>query len=331
MGLRNKFIASVEQTGWFGPGAAAVASMRAELLTDLDAARKERDALRREVQRWQQLHRFVPPGHFYSPMPAGADIERDAARLFPAPPPRTLPGIDLREAAQLRWLEECRSLYAEMPFAAEPQGGLRFGFENGAYSYFDAIVLYFMLRRLRPKRVIEVGSGHSSCVTLDTDARFLGGATDLVFVEPYPELLRSLLAPGDAERITIVPERLQDVPVALFESLGENDLLFIDSTHVGKIGSDVCALFANILPALKPGVFVHVHDIFYPFEYPRYWFDEGRAWNEAYLLRSFLQYNSSFQIEFWNHFMSIFHADLLGETMPLCLRNTGASLWFRRV
>ena len=122
MGLRNKFIASVEQTGWFGPGAAAVASMRAELLTDLDAARKERDALRREVQRWQQLHRFVPPGHFYSPMPAVADIERDAARLFPAPPPRTLPGIDLREAAQLRWLEECRSLYAEMPFVAEPQG-----------------------------------------------------------------------------------------------------------------------------------------------------------------------------------------------------------------
>ena len=105
---------------------------------------------------------------------------------------------------------------------------------------------------------------------------------------------------------------------------------FVDSTHVGKIGSDVNYLFNEILPSLQPGVVVHVHDIFYPFEYPRYWIEEGRAWNEAYMLRCFLQYNSAFNILLWNHFLAQFHSAYFQEHMPLCLANTGASIWLRR-
>lgn len=291
----------------------------------------ERDDLRREIERRDRAPGFVPPGHFYSPIPAFDDIGRDAARLFPDPPPGTIPGIDLREDTQMTLLESFGAAYAEMPFTPEQQPGLRYRFENGAFSYSDGIFLYFMLRHCRPRRVIEVGSGHSSCVILDTNERFLGNTAETVFIEPYPDLLHSLLQPGDADRITLLPQRLQDVPLDLFRTLAENDILFIDSTHVGKIGSDVLYVFNEILPALRPGVVVHFHDIFYPFEYPRYWFDQGRAWNEAYLLRSFLQYNEAFRIELWNHFLLSFHHDFFARAMPLCPPNPGASLWLRRM
>ena len=183
------------------------------LLDARDRLMVERDDLRRQITHLQSLNRFVPPGHFYSPIPAAEDIVRDQARLFPNPPPRTLPGIDLREAEQMALLTECIPFYADLPFKPHATPGLRYHFENGAYSYADAIFLHFMLRRLRPRRVIEVGSGHSSCVMLDTNAMFLDNSVDLTFIEPYPELLHSLLQPGDAERVRIVPDRLQDVPL----------------------------------------------------------------------------------------------------------------------
>ena len=200
---------------------------------------------------------------------------------------------------------------------------------NLAYSYSDAIMLYCMIRHLKPRRIIEVGSGHSSCVILDTNEIFFANRIETVFIEPYPDLLLSLLKPGDENRIQIIPKRLQDVASSLFSSLDANDILFIDSTHVAKIGSDVNMVFAEILPALHPGVHVHFHDIFYPFEYPKYWIEEGRAWNEAYMLRCFLQYNSRFSIELMNTFVQQFHRDLFEQNMPLCLRNPGASIWIR--
>lgn len=299
---------------------------RARFATEREQMLADRNDLRRQIEK---LNRFVPPGHFYSPIPAMDDLARDQARLFPQPLPRIIPGVDLREAAQMAMLEECIPLYAEMPFGPQPKPGLRYHFDNGAYSYADAIFLYFMLRRSRPRRVIEIGSGYSSCVTLDTNELFLGNTVETIFIDPYPELLHSLLQPGDAGRIRILPDRLQDVPLELFASLGVGDILFIDSTHVAKIGSDVVAIFDHILPSLQPGVVVHFHDIFYPFEYPRYWLEEGRAWNEAYMLRAFLQYNAAFRIELWNHFLWTLHQQFFAEHMPLCNNNPGASLWLR--
>ncbi len=295
------------------------------LQTRLDALCAAYDRLGAELE---SERRFVPAGHFYSPVPSPAEIERDAARLFAAPP-RTLPGIDLREPAQLALLDALQPFYAELPWSARPGNGLRYGFDNGAFSFGDAIMLYAMLRHVRPRRMIEIGSGHSSCLTLDTNERFLDGALDTVFVEPYPELLQSLLRSGDTERVRIVPTRVQDVSPALFDTLAAGDILFIDSTHVGKIGSDVNYLLHEILPRLAPGVFVHVHDIFYPFEYPRFWLDEGRAWNEAYLLRCFLQFNETYEIVLWNSFLAYFHPERLHQ-MPLVMQNPGGSLWLRR-
>ena len=276
------------------------------------------------------LNLFVPPGHFYSPLPSIEDIRRNEARLF-APPPRELPGIALNEAGQLALLAEFQSYYDAQPFTPERSPGLRYFFENPAYSYSDAIFLHCMIRHVRPRRIIEVGSGYSSCVTLDTNERHFDNSIACTFIEPYPELLRSLVRPDDLPRIEILERGLQDVELSRFRALEANDILFIDSTHVAKIGSDVNYIFAQILPALQPGVYVHFHDIFYPFEYPKAWVLEGRGWTEDYMLRAFLTYNVSFEIKLFNTFLERFHREWFALHMPVCLRNEGGSIWLRRV
>ncbi|MFM0351449.1 class I SAM-dependent methyltransferase [Paraburkholderia sp. RL17-347-BIC-D] len=272
---------------------------------------------------------WVPNGHFYSPIAPQEEIEKDADRIF-APWPRTLPGIDLREDEQLKFLEVVRGFYADLPFKAEKVEGLRYNYGNQAYSYSDGIILNSMLRYARPKRVIEVGSGHSSCMTLDTSEIWLDNSVECTFIEPYPDLLHSLLKPGDEERISILPTRVQDVDLSVFKALEADDVLFIDSTHVSRVGSDVNRLIFDVLPTLAKGVYVHVHDIVYPFEYFRGWIEAGRAWNEAYLLRAFLENNSDFEIVMFNTFMEHFHEDYFAKHLPLCLLNRGGSIWLRK-
>jgi hypothetical protein len=117
----------------------------------------------------------------------------------------------------------------------------------------------------------------------------------------------------------------------MFERLDAGDMLFIDSSHVAKAGSDVNFLVFEVLPRLAPGVLVHFHDIWYPFEYPRQWLDEGRAWNESYLIRAFLMFNPAFKIVLYNAYVTRFHQDYLAGAMPLYLKDTGGSLWLQRV
>ena len=283
---------------------------------------KERDSLRRDSG-------FVPPGHFYSPIPSFDEVERESARLF-GHVPRTIPGIDMREDDQLALLEQFVPFYDQQPFSATKTGEHRYHFENPAYSYSDGIFLHCMIRHLQPKRIIEIGSGYSSCVTLDTNELFFDNAIETTFIDPYPKLLHSLMTKEDKRRSRVLPHRLQDVDVREFASLGPNDILFVDSTHVSKIGSDVNRIFCDILPALASGVHVHIHDVFYPFEYPKQWLLDGRAWNEIYILRAFLEYNDRFRIVVMNTFLQYFHEDFFRDRMPLCLKNPGGSIWLRR-
>jgi hypothetical protein len=298
------------------------------------AAQKQKFAAEREMwkSRLKELERdcgFVPPGHFYSPIPSLEEVSKDDEAIFGAMP-RGIPGVDLREEEQLQLLHTLLPYYREMPFQDKEQEGLRYYFDNPSYTYSDAIFLHCLIRHLRPKRFIEVGSGFSSCVTLDTNDRFFAGGIDVSFIEPYPDLLKSLVSDSERSKIKIIQSRLQDVNLGLFDSLQSNDILFIDSTHVSKVHSDVNRVIFDILPRLAPGVHVHVHDVFYPFEYPKAWIMEGRAWNEAYLLRAFLQYNSAWRVVLMNTYMEIFHAAFFKEHMPLCLKNPGASIWLRR-
>jgi len=291
---------------------------------------KERDQLHNLVTAWKRHLRYVPPGHFYSPIPNLDEVRENESAIF-GRSPEALPGIDLAEASQLRLLDEFKTYYAELPFTPNKTPELRYFFENSSYSYSDAITLYCMIRHARPKRIIEIGSGHSSCVTLDTNELFFSGEIKTTFIEPYPDLFLSLIKPSDKESIQLLPNKLQDVNPAVFQSLEANDILFVDSTHVSRINSDVNRILFEILPALKSGVYVHFHDVFYPFEYPKEWVYEGRAWNEAYALRAFLQFNNAFRIVFFNTYLEHFHRAIFEEHMPLCLKNPGGSIWIQRL
>jgi hypothetical protein len=272
---------------------------------------------------------FVPNGHFYSPIPSLDDVKRDWSRIFRPDVGRPI-GIDLRESEQLALLRTFAGLQADLPFEDKPTNGLRFGFENPAYSYSDALFLNATLRHFKPSRLIEVGSGHSSCMTLDTNDIWLDGKMQCTFIEPYPELLTSLLKPEDLERITVLPTRVQDVGLDVFRELDAGDVLFIDSTHVSKVGSDVNYLFLEVLPSLNADVLIHVHDVFYPFEYPCDWILDGRAWNELYLLRALLQQSAAYEIVLMNSFLAHEHRGELGNNMPLALKNPGGSIWLRK-
>ncbi|MFM0145466.1 class I SAM-dependent methyltransferase [Paraburkholderia sp. RL18-085-BIA-A] len=272
----------------------------------------------------------IPPGHFYSPIPSLDDVRREEAKLFDTML-KTMPGVDLREQEQLRLLEQFADrFYNDMPFQTNKVEHLRYYFENPMFSYADAISLYSMIRHLKPRQIVEVGSGFSSAVALDTNDLFFGGQIHTTFIEPYNERLLSLINQQDKGTSKIVESRVQDVDSAVFSSLAENDILFIDSTHVSKIGSDVNRLFFEILPALAKGVYIHFHDIFLPFEYPPQWIYEGRAWNEAYVLRAFLQYNQAFEVILMNAFMGMHHGAFFHEKMPLFMKNTGGSFWIRK-
>jgi predicted O-methyltransferase YrrM len=277
----------------------------------------------------ERYRTWVPPGHYYSPYPDLADFEERADRLFETT--RDPPAVDLREREQLAMLDVLAPLMVDLPFPAARGDEHRYWFDNPAYSWGDGAVLHAMLRHVRPRRVVEVGSGHSSALLLDTVDGWLDPGVDLTFVDPHDELLRSLLRPGDEERVTILGAAVQDVDDSVFTRLGADDVLFIDSTHVVKAGSDVNHLFFEVLPLLAPGVVVHVHDVFHRFEYPAHWVHEGRAWQEVYLLHAFLMYNHAFEILWFQHLMWMRHRESIEAKVPGVARNPGGNLWLRRV
>ena len=272
--------------------------------------------------------RFSPPGHFYSPLPSREEVAEAFARGGFGPP---FPAVDLNEAGQLDRLERFAGWYPEQPYPEQPSPGWRFHLDNPSYGHYDAIMLYGMLREARPRRIIEVGSGFSSAAMLDLNERLLGDAVHFTFIDPDMTRLRPLLRESDAARFRLIEQRVQDVPLETFGALQENDVLFIDSSHVSKIGSDVNRLYFDVLPALAPGVLVHIHDVAGNLEYPRHWLDEGRAWNEQYLLRAFLMYNPAWRIELFTAWLWNTQHRLIAERMPLCARGGGGQMWLRKM
>jgi predicted O-methyltransferase YrrM len=293
---------------------------------------KENDRLRAALAELRAAQsdwaRFFPPGHFYSPLPSRAEVAEAFARGGFGPP---FPGIDLNEAGQLARLERFAGWYPEQPFPEHATPGRRFHLDNPSYGHFDALMLYSMLREAQPRRVIEVGSGFSSAAMLDLNEHVFGGAVQFTFIDPDMKRLRPLLRPDDERRATLIEQRVQEVPLAIFAGLGANDVLFIDSSHVSKIGSDVNRLYFEVLPALAPGVLIHIHDVAGNLEYPKEWYDEGRAWNEQYLLRAFLMHNPAYRIELFTGWLFNTRHDWFRAHMPLCARGGGGQLWLRKL
>jgi hypothetical protein len=212
----------------------------------------ERDSLKQRCEQLETLLANVgyPPGHFYSPIVDVSDshaIESVRNRVnapLPAGIKIDLPAMTL----MMRRLAEHHRLF---PFPRHQVAGYRFYFDNPFFGCYDASILFSMLLEVGPRRIIEVGCGHSSCLLLDTNERFFDGALNLTFIDPSLETLQHHFGDHGSGEARLISSPVQDVAMEVFEQLEENDILFLDSSHVSKTGSDVNYLLFEILPALK--------------------------------------------------------------------------------
>jgi hypothetical protein len=272
-------------------------------------------------------------GHFYSPVVNPDELVGQEARLWPAHP--KILGIDFDDAEHERMLRDVFPLYIgdyDYPERLEETSDLTsFYTQNTEFSWLDSRALFVMLRYLEPKRFIEIGSGFSTLLTADVSHRFLGGRMQLTCVDPYPrQFLRGSIA-GLTRRIE---DKVQNVPLSVFEELQAGDVLFIDSSHVAKTGSDVNFIYFEILPRLAKGVFLHIHDILLPHDYPKAWvLSENRSWNEQYLVRALLMYSTRLRVKFGCSHAFYRFPDLVKDALALPSGRSfaGGSLWIETI
>jgi Methyltransferase domain len=279
----------------------------------------------REIFRLWERHGFhVTPVHFYQPIP---DTQSLRETLWDRP--SELVGIDMNDAMQLdllrNYFPKFRHEYDQFPVepTGEPSG---FHLNNGLFDGTDALVAYCMIRHFQPRLIIEVGSGFSSLVAAEAIAKNKNSA--LICIEPFPP---DFLRQGFPGLHSLVEKKVEDIDLEFFSQLEPGDILFIDSSHTVKIGGDVNYLFLKVLPRLKPGVIVHVHDIFLPFDYRRDWvIEQRRFWTEQYLLQAFLTFNSQFEVLMANAYLNHYHGEDLKATFPNLPSWIGGSFWMRR-
>jgi predicted O-methyltransferase YrrM len=237
------------------------------------------------------------PGHFYSVIP-------NITKEYNNTKPKFL-NLDFNEESHTSILTEIGSYLTDFDneFGHTDVENRRDQFKytllNGAFEWMDARLLFYFLQKNKPKKIIEIGSGNSTLLTYNTKVMY-NLELEIICIEPYPsDYLKQLHKMG---KITLIEKRLEEIDLSIFTTLSENDILFIDSSHVVKLDSDVMFYFTNIFPLLNKGVLIHIHDIFFPHDYPLDWLKEGRFWNEQYFLYVFLQYNSKFKIKFCNSY-----------------------------
>ena len=276
------------------------------------------------------LHKF-PLGHFFSTIPSDDDvdyaIEKRAKQL--SHPTSDATGIRLRASEQLCNLRTIARFVPKVDFPLHPSPSHYYYFLNQSFSFSDAIVYSCMIRHLRPKRVVEIGAGFSTAVAVDTiQAAQFDHACEIVAVDPFPRPLVQRLVRD--RQITLLSQPVQQAPSSLWQSLVANDILFVDSTHVMKAGSDLQTILFEILPLLAKGVYVHFHDVFWPWEYPTAWLRARNNWNELYVLRAFLQYNQVFVITIFLDYLWHEHSELLRTLIPKGQANPGGGLWLQK-
>ncbi|MDQ5820548.1 MAG: class I SAM-dependent methyltransferase [Actinomycetota bacterium] len=251
------------------------------------------------------------PRDIYSPIP---DVPPEHDPLWESP--ASLVGVEFDLDEQLRLLEtELRPYLAEFSPPATAAAEDAFYVWNGYYQAVDADVLYAMVRHLKPRRILEIGSGYSTLVTAAACSRNRGEGHASVFtaVDPGP---RAAIKPPPDGPDRFLRTTAQELPLETFLELGRGDLLFVDSSHAVKLGSDVNFLVLEVLPRLRPGVVVHFHDIFLPYEYPRDWYERGTFVAEQYLLHAFLIDSTSYEVFFAAHAVARAHRDRLAELIP---------------
>ncbi len=269
-----------------------------------------------------------PMGHYHSPVVDPRTVS-EYVEIQHSLSLADLSGISINlDAMRQLWLKNLE-FTKNHPFTREPNMNDRFRYGDGPFPEGDAIAIQLIFAEFRPEKVVEIGSGFSTACMLDSAERVGLGDISLVCIEPYPERLLSMLRPTDS--VKILEKRVQEVDKSIVDSLKANDILFIDSTHVMKTGSDVHFEFFSLMPRLRSGVIVHFHDIGYLFEYPNKWiYDFNYSWNEAYVLRAFLMYNTEFEIIFWHSLLRDHFTVDMNTELPVVSKNNGSSIWLRR-
>jgi predicted O-methyltransferase YrrM len=294
------------------------------------ASRQYRRVIKKLFPFFQRFGVHVVPNHYYEPVPDTSKLSEDTWSKRSA-----LVGIDIGEKGQMELLAELVSKF-KREYDSFPKKKTavphEFSFENDSFGPVDAEVLYCMVRHLKPSKILEIGSGNSTYISAKAAVinKEQGSDCELVCIEPFPNVVLRKGFPG-LSRLIVRP--MQEVPLAEFESLGENDILFIDSSHMLKMGSDVQRIYLEVLPVLKKGVVVHIHDIFLPAEYPRQWVMEHRMfWNEQYLLQAFLTFNERFRVLWAGSYMHLVHGEELGRAFKSFdpRKNRPGSFWMKR-
>lgn len=257
----------------------------------------------------QRMGITVTPNHFYWPVPDMRDLE---AREWPAD---SIPvGFDLNLEGQVEWVRHLAARYQpEWSFPDGAAGPTEYHYNNGLFETIDAEMAYSFVRHFKPSRIIEVGGGFSTRIlaaALEANRRMDEKDGELITIEPFP-------SPGLRGITNLISQRIQNVDMDLFLSLQDGDILFLDSSHVVSVGSDVVREYLEILPRLQPGVIVHVHDIFLPSDYPRDAVLTNLCfWSEQYLLQAFLTFNSHFEVLWGSSAMQHHHPEILLESFP---------------
>lgn len=268
--------------------------------------------------------------HYYEPKFVYSSSEVDLLDR------RNLNGIDLNVEFQLDFINSINSLclgneLIEESFGSKKKniGELNFEFQNGSFESGDAEIYYNIIRKIKPKKIIEIGSGNSTLVALEAVNKNYeeGVSCDVFCIEPYE---MTWLEKTNAQ---VIREKVEDIDINIFLTLQENDILFIDSSHIIRPSGDVLFNFLTILPSLNKGVYVHIHDIFTPKNYPAIWIsDKCLLWNEQYLLEAFLTNNESFHIVCAVNYLLHNHFNMLKSVAPFIdSEREPGSFWIQKI
>ena len=297
---------------------------------ELESALSQSQSVDRRKTKNGMTQPSYPPGHFYSPLVDPNDRWVQESTKTELAPSDNLSEFGIDEEEVLRWFEVIAAHYSNNPFPQRPTVGHRYYYDNPAFPLADALAMLGFMVDTQPRRYIEVGAGFSSCAAIDISELYLNRQVDFTFIDPHPESIFQLLGEKATYRDRVMRVPLQDVALEKFTQLEEGDILFLDSSHVVKTGSDVLDFYFRILPQLRPGVLVHIHDIFFPFEYPENWIaDENRSWNEVYFLRAFLSGNRSLRVLYFSDWLYKCRRDLVQEKMPNCIQHRGGLFWMK--
>jgi len=281
----------------------------------------------RDFDYWQKKGFHIIPNHYYHPIP---DTSRLKKKVYKK---KELIGMDMKDNVQLDFLKKLSrfkneySSFKRLPQNVNKQKDPRFYLNNFAFDGIDALSYYGMIRLLKPKTILEIGSGWSTKIA--ATACLKNQETQLIAIEPYPQPILEKGFPGLSQ---LICKKVQDVPLHFFDKLLKGDILFIDSSHVVRLGGDVNYIFFDILPRLNKGVYVHIHDIFLPYDYTREWVvKERRFWSEQYLLHAFLLFNDTVEVVYAKGYLNDKYPKEVKRVFPNFTPVGGGSFWIRKI